>query len=197
MSSTRTKACKKGEILREGYSTSVGTRVKPACIKATSDTGKKAKDVNAPIIREMLMKEQRAEKLTSKESPKSCKSGEIRRSAFMRESKTGKTTAVPAACIKSRGADTKVGLINPKTGERTYVVLNNEKLHTYGYTDVKNKTLAQRHASLDRAYVGMKKEWLPLFRHLNYLAVLNKNHPLYYNIFNSDRDYVKAKYAPK
>ena len=163
----------------------------------TPKKSKKSEDKSAPIIRKMLAEEKLAEKITSSSSPKACKSGEIRRSAYMRESKTGKTTAVPAACIKSRGADDKVGLINPTTGERTYVVVNDEKLHKYGYSDVKNKSATERHKILDKVYIAEKKEWLPLFRLLNYLAVVNKGHPEYHTIFNADRDYIKTKYAPK
>lgn len=38
------------------------------------------------------------------------------------------------------------------------------------------------------------KAWLSLFRELNYLATLNKNHPKLYDIFIADRDYIKMKY---
>lgn len=200
--------CKKDEILRDAYTKKSGTRVKAACIKSTSASGKKAEDVNAPIIKTMLEKEKLAEKLTSSTSPKRCAKGEIRRAAYMREgyerklpksssSTNVKKAVVPAACIKEQGKkDSKVGLINPVTGSRVYIVINDEYLHKFGY-HVKDKTVAERHAALDKAYNALNKNWLSLFRTLNYLAVVNKSHPDTQSKFIADRDYVKEKYAPK
>ena len=191
--------CKKGEILRKGYTTETGVHVAPACIKATSESGKKSAIVNAPKVRALLAEERRAEALTAASSPKSCPEGMIRRSAFMRTSASGKETAIPAECIKEQGKKNgQVGLINPKTGLRTYVVLDDEKddpLHKFGY-HVKGRGAAERQAILDKVYIAKDKKWLPLFRKLNYLAVLNKSHEEIYRKLLADRDYIKAKYAP-
>jgi hypothetical protein len=186
--------CKSGYILRDGYTTKTGTKVKPDCIKSTSFYGSKAEDVNKPIIQNMLNRQKEAEKKTAKISPKSCPTGMIRRSAYMR--KTNSQTIVPAKCIKEQGSHTgKPGLYNKKTGERIYIILDNEKLGKYGYKDVKNKTSAERHVALDKVYLAMNKNWLSLFRMINYLAVLNKNHPRLHDIFIADRNYIKRKYS--
>jgi hypothetical protein len=189
------KKCKDGEILREPYITAKGTYVKPTCVKATSVSGVKAEDINAVKIAAMLRKQKIAEKVTASKSKVptfGCPTGTIRRAAFLRND----GTAVPAACIKTRGADDKVGLTNPKTGERVYVVVNDDSLHKYGYNHVKDKTAPERHAVLDKVYVAMDKNWLSLFRTLNYLAVVNKNHKELHDIFTRDRNYVKKRYGP-
>ena len=41
----------------------------------------------------------------------------------------------------------------------------------------------------------MNKNWLSLFRMLNYLAVVNKNHKTLHNILIADRNYIKKKYS--
>lgn len=163
-------------------------------------------------ITKMLAKQKLAEKKTKYESPKECPPGTIRRTAYMRESyyrsspnKEAKVlvkeTIVPADCIKVQGRPKdKAGLYNPKTGKRVYIIVDTEKMKKYGYHDLVNKTKEQRHKALDKVYKAMEKEpreikaWLSLFRELNYLATLNKNHPKLYDIFIADRDYIKMKY---
>jgi len=190
-----TKKCKEGEIVRDPYVKANGTVVKAACVKATSAYGIKAEDVNAARIQSMLRKQKIAESITASQSKVpafGCPTGTIRRAAFLRSD----GTAVPAACIKTRGADDKVGLTDPKTGQRVYVVVNDDSLHKFGYNHVKEKTAPERHAILDKAYNSMDKNWLSLFRTLNYLAVVNKNHNELHDIFTHDRNYVKKRYGP-
>lgn len=200
--------CKKGFILREGYTKKNGTAVKPKCIKATSVHGTKAEDITTPIIKEMLRKQKLAEKTTSEVSPKKCPEGTIRRTAYVKKSYEAvrkdakgtpiksvavKQTVVPAACITDRGEKGK-GLYDPVTGERVYVVVE-KYLGEHGYHDVKNKTSVERHAILDKVYLSIDKNWLSLFRTLNYLAVVNKNRKKIHDIFIADRNYVKRKYS--
>lgn len=163
-------------------------------------------------ITKMLYRQKIAEKKTKQESPKKCPPGTIRRSAYMRESYFKKSpnkeakilvkeTVVPADCIKVQGRPKeKAGLYNPKTGKRVYIVVDTEKMKKYGYHNLINKSLEERHKALDQVYKAMSKEpreiqaWLSLFRELNYLAILNKNHKKLYNIFISDRNYIKMKF---
>jgi hypothetical protein len=187
--------CKEGYIKRKGYITSKGTVVKPACIKSTSMYGIKSSDVTTPLINKMLRKQHIAEIKTENKSPTKCPDGTIRRSAYIRSSHD-KQVAVPASCIKEQGSHTGIpGLYNPKTGERVYVVLDDEKLGKYGYHDIKHKNAQQRHEALDKVYVAMNKNWLSLFRMLNYLAVVNKNHKTLHKILIADRNYIKKKYS--
>ncbi len=200
-------SCKKGYILRDSYKKDNGTVVKAKCIKATSVHGVKAEDITTPMIKEMLRKQKLAEKATSDKSPKKCPEGTIRRTAYVKKSyeiirqnegkmiKTisVKQTIVPAACIKDQGEKGK-GLYDPKTGERVYVIVE-KYLGENGYHDIKNKTAAERHNILDNVYVKIGKNWLSLFRTLNYLAVVNKNRKKIHDLFIADRNYVKRKYG--
>ncbi len=200
--------CKQGFILREGYTRKNGTKIQAKCIKATSVHGVKAENVTTPIIKEMLRKQKLAEKATSDKSPKKCPEGTIRRTAYVKKSYEAarkdangtpvstykvKQTVVPAACIKDQGEKGK-GLYNPETGERVYVVVE-KYLGENGYHDIKNKTAAERHAILDKVYIAIGKNWLSLFRTLNYLAVVNKNRKKMHDLFIADRNYVKRKYS--
>ncbi len=201
-------SCKKGYILRNSYKKDNGTVVKAKYIKATSVHGIKAEDITTPMIKEMLRKQKLAEKATSDKSPKKCPEGTIRRTAYVKKSyetirknvegKTIKTisvkqTIIPAACIKDQGEKGK-GLYDPKTGERVYVIVE-KYLGENGYHDIKNKTAAERHNILDNVYVKIGKNWLSLFRTLNYLAVVNKNRKKIHDLFIADRNYVKRKYG--
>ena len=200
--------CKQGYISREGYTKKNGIVVKAKCIKSTSVHGIKAEDITTPMIKEMLRKQKLAEKATSDKSPKKCPEGTIRRTAYVKKSYEAirkdangtpikrisvKQTVVPAACIKDQGEKGK-GLYDPKTGERVYVVVE-KYLGENGYHDIKNKTAAERHAILDNVYSKIGKNWLSLFRTLNYLAVVNKNRKKIHDIFVADRNYIKRKYG--
>jgi len=201
--------CKKGYIKRDRYVKKNGTVVPEKCIRATSMYGTKAEDVTTPIIRKMLAKQALAEKVTAKDSPKKCPPGMIRRSAYIRQpyesvrtddsghkkTVSVKRTIVPADCIKERGTPNgKSGLYDPKTGKRIYIYVEPDVLSKYGYYDIKNKTAVVRHAALDKAYIGLDKNWLSLFRMLNYLAVVNKSHKSLHGLIIADRNYVKRKY---
>lgn len=198
--------CKAGYIKRKGYVTSKGVTVQPKCIKSTGMYGTKSSDVTTPLINKMLRRQHIAEIKTENESPKKCPEGTIRRSAYIRSAYERKTpsekivkikqSTVPAACIKEQGMHTgKPGLYDPKTGERIYIVLDDEKLGKYGYSDLKHKKSQERHDALDKVYISMGKNWLSLFRMLNYLAVLNKNHKTMHKILIADRNYIKRKYS--
>lgn len=196
--------CKKGEILRAKYIKSSGKIVPAKCIKSTSMYNKKAESVTTPIIKKILSKEKLAEKLTSMTSPKKCPEGTIRRVAYIRESYTKKInnnppvtvkrSVVAASCIKDRGTPGKSGLFDPKTGEREYVYMEPGILSKYGYVDIKTKNAEQRHKALAKAYKGLNKNWLSLFRMLNYLAILNKNNKFMHSLLIADRNYVKKTF---
>lgn len=201
-------ACKKGYILRDSYTKNNGTVVKAKCIKSTSVHGVKAEDITTPMIKDMLRKQKLAEKVTSDKSPKKCPEGTVRRTAYVKKSYEAirknidgtpikriavKQTIVPAACIKDQGEKGK-GLYDPKTGERVYIVVE-KYLGENGYHDINNKTATERHSILDKVYLKIDKNWLSLFRTLNYLAVVNKNRKKIHDIFIADRNYIKRKYG--
>jgi hypothetical protein len=156
----------------------------------------------------MLSKQKKAEELTKDTSPKECPKGMIRRPAYIKESqhriikKHGeeqiihiKKTIVPAACIPNKGRP-GVGL-HDKHGNRVFIHLPKEVLGQYGYKHIISLKVEERHTALDKAYYGFGKNWLSLFRTLNYLALLNKSNPTIYDRLIQDRNYIRDKYAPK
>lgn len=192
------ESCPPHQLLRRGYSTKTGKKVKPTCIQATSVHNKRATDVTDSITTKLLASQHIARKHTTNASPKTCPKATILRTAYMRTSSTGKQSFVPAQCIQEQGKrDGKVGLYGSKTGERVYIHLETDLLSRNGYHKVKNLAADARHAALDRAYAASQKNWLSVFRTLNYLAVLNKSNPKLHTLFLADRNYVKHKYAPK
>lgn len=158
------------------------------------------------LTTQMLNRQKLAEIITSDDSPKKCPIGTIRRPAYLRTSynrsvsKDGmlefvriEQTVVPASCIKDQGRP-GVGLFD-KDGKRVFVHLPKEVLGQYGYKNVVSLTTGQRHKILDKAYAGFNKNWLSLFRTLNYLAVLNKSKPELHKKLIEDRDYIRTKYG--
>jgi len=191
------KECPPHQLLRKGFTTKTGTKVKPVCIEATSMYNKRATTVTAPMTASVLAAQRRAEQQTKSESPTTCPRGTIRRSAYTRTAASSKATFVPAKCITEQGKkDGKVGLYDPNTGERVYVVLEKDILSRHGYDKIKTQTASERHAALDKAYASSNKNWLSIFRTLNYLAVLNKSHKKLHAILIADRNYIKRKYSP-
>lgn len=190
--------CDEGYISRKAHTRKRGDKIiniKENCIKATSLYGKKAEEVTKPIIAKMLENQKRAEKMT--DGPKKCPEGTIRRTAYI-SNRNGKEIVVPSKCIKERGKnDGKAGLYDKNTGERIYIYMEPGTLGRFGYRGIKELTEKQRHIALDKAYVGLEKNWLTIFRKLNYLATLNKNNPLMYGIYKGDSEYIKNKYSTK
>jgi hypothetical protein len=208
------KKCSKGEIRRKSYTrkskSGKTVRVKSACIKATGAHGVKSATRTSKIIRSMLRKQASASQKT--QGSVACPKGYILRSAYQRKSHERKsysrTTGTPvkgshvdpsvvaAKCIKSQGHDDVKGLYDD-SGKRIYIVLEKGSLGKHGYHNVAKLSKEQRHTALDKAISELNGNWLSVFRKINYLAVLNKYHPKMYEIFVSDREYIKQRYSSK
>ena len=90
-SKTKSKKCPKGEILRKGYTTKRGTKVKANCIIAQSGDGKKtSKAVKQFLEKKSKIHEQAREKFPK--ASKKCSNGKILRVGYVttRRSKIGK-----------------------------------------------------------------------------------------------------------
>lgn len=115
-----------------------------------------------------------------------CKKGYIERSAYIKKNKT----IVQPKCIKDRGSK----------GHGTILIASLEiqvdkiDLGKYGYYNLINKSVSERHKSLKKI---LKKEykniWLPLYRRLILLSTLNKrtNQKLS-KIFKKDATWLKS-----
>jgi len=191
--------CALDQTRRKGYTTKAGVKVRPVCIKSTAAPGA---ELRLAELRETLARQRQAERAMANVSPTRCPEGMIRRSAYVRAAYTRadgtrvQKAIVAADCIKEQGKrDARVGLYSP-TGERVYVPINSAILGVHGYHDIKHKTAAQRHAALDKILRATDKNWLSLFRTLNYLAVVNKSHPTLHALLIADRNYV-GRQRPK
>lgn len=90
-------------------------------------------------------------------------------------------TVVPASCFTEQGKkDGRVGLYKGVLVQSGYHM---------------NMNVLERRRALDRTWLVLNKNWLSLFRMLNYLAVFNKNNKPLHMLLISDRDYVKMKYS--
>lgn len=208
------KKCSKGQIRRKSYTRKTASdktvRVKSACIKATGSHGDKSARRTSKVVRSMLRRQSRASQKT--QGTVACPKGYILRSAYLRKSHERKPysrtsgskvtgshvnpSVVAAKCIKSQGHDDVKGLYD-EHGKRVYIVLEKGSLGKHGYHNVAKLSTEQRHTALDKAIRELNGNWLSVFRKINYLAVLNKYHPKMYELFVSDREYIKQKYSSK
>lgn len=125
---------------------------------------------------------------SSRGSSASCPKGQIKRKAYTRKTKTGKTVHVKAKCIKGRGK-------NPsKKGPKLIPPLRRGELKAFGYAT--NLPANKRHAALAKALE--KYPALSVFRKLNAVQVLTRNTaPKSSAVFGQDKAWVKKHYLGK
>ena len=174
--------CPKGKILRKGYikKTKTGSKkIKANCIKSTSASGLKRSSIDKKIMKQ---KSKTHSQIREKYGTPKCKKGEIIREGYKR--KTGsKKTVVKPVCIKKTG----------KKGSKGKQLFRMEKgtLGQFGYENVKNLTVSQRHTALSRAVKNMNP--LSVFRKLKAIRLVNGNKdPALAEIFNKDASWVKT-----
>ena len=188
-SKTKSKTCPSGQILRKGYVTKRGTKVKANCIIAQSGDGKKT----SKAVKKFLEKKNKIHNQANIKFPKAsnqkCSKGKILRVGYVttRHSKTGKKTEhwVKPSCIKSQtGKSSK--------GKKLITILKKDILGQFGYHDIKNLTITQRHTALTKAIKKLKP--LSIFRRVVALAVFNKNtDPKFHNLLMKDANWIKTQ----
>ncbi len=157
--------------------------------KKSSKGGSKRSQIDKKIMNQQKKQHQQARKKFG--TPK-CKNGEILREGYHRKkySRSGsknahtnvKDTWVHPTCIES-----VTGRLH---GEQLFRLEKND-LKPYGYENVRNKSVLQRHRALSRALNDV--DALSLSRKLNALAVVNKNRdPSLSRAFKSDSEWVKT-----
>lgn len=187
--------CDEFYIYRKPYKRTTKTgktvKVKGACIKSRSITGRKASEIDKSIIKNKKLREKRAEKMTKSEKLE-CPKGMIKRAGYIRKSherhsRDGKVISVqkkilPAICIKSRGI-----------GSTVRIPVMTHELGKFGYHDVVNMSVRMRHSSLNDVVNTMG--YLPVIKKLNALATLNKNtNPAVSKVFKDDQEWLSKKY---
>ena len=188
-SKSKSKKCSKGQIRRKGYTTKKGTKVKSSCIIAQSGTGKK----NSKAVKKYLKSKSKIYKMARQKFPKAskqkCSKGKILKVGYSikRISKSGKKTEhwVKPSCIKSTtGKSSK--------GKKLITILHKGSLEKYGYKDIKNLSIKQRHRALTKAINHIKP--MSVFRKIMALAIFNKNtDPKFHNLLVKDADWIKTQ----
>jgi len=141
------------------------------------------KDLIKEEVAALLNKRKLAQKSTKHIK---CKKGYIERSAYIKKNKT----IVKPICIKDKGIKGHGNVLIASLE----LVLDKIDLKKYGYHNVINKTLSERHKALNKV---LKKEyksnWLPLYRRLILLSTLNKRTNIEISqIFKKDAKWLKS-----
>lgn len=197
------KRCPKGTIERTGYTANRrGKKVKvsSSCIRATSASGSKRSTVDRAAL---ATRKKIQAKVGKKYGKSNCPAGTIERAGYTkkgykRRSFTRKSgsfvkgtsvgpSEVPPTCITDRGT--------PGKGLKIPTVLEKGVLKKVGYNNVRNMSLAERHAALERAN-GSIKNPLSLFRKLIVVSTMNKRtNPDVSKIFKEDAYWVRATFG--
>lgn len=190
---SKSKKCPKGEILRKGYTTKTGKKVKSDCITAQSQSGKKtSREVKKKLEEEKKM-HKKAREMFKGQYPEKCSKGQILREGYKRKSyvKTmpnGSRKRIPSTWVAPVCIDSATG--KSSKGKKSIVILNDDELKQFGYENVKKLSVADRHKILKKAVKKIKP--ISLFRKLIAISTLQKNtDPKLHDIFYKDAYYVR------
>ena len=181
-----TRRCARGKTYRKSYTRKLASgrriRVGSGCIRSTTVYSSR------PVANKTRMRGYSLKRRTLKTCPR----GYIKRASYVR-SRSGKKTLVPEQCIRNVGAPGKglAGSSSPGIG-----ALRKGELAKHGYADVVHKSVADRHAALEKAI----KEFgsLGVWRKLNAVHVYTRRlSPGASKIFKADMDWIRGKYGLK
>lgn len=184
-----TRKCTRGKTFRKSYTRKLASgrsiRVKGRCIRSTTVYSSRP-STNKTRMRGYSLK---------RRTLKTCPSGYIKRASYVR-SRSGKKTLVPEQCIRNVGAPGK-GL-NPKGKDASPGIgpLRKGELAKHGYADVVHKSVADRHAALEKAV----KEFgsLGVWRKLNAVQVYTRRLSTGASkVFKADMDWIRNKFGLK
>ena len=179
--------CGKGEFYRKSYTryvrrTGKRIRVPGKCIRSQT------RYVTPLRVDRTRM---RGFRLSNRTLTKPCPSGFVPRAAYVRYTKKGKHIRVPDHCIRDRGNPGKGYRGGPGIGP-----LRKGELAEYGYSNVVNLSVEQRHEALRNAIQVYGS--LGVWRKLNAVAIYTKHTaPSSSAIFLSDRNWVRETYGIK
>lgn len=186
-------ACPKGQIMRQGYTTSTGKKVSKSCIMSQSSTGRKTTEDVKKYVQTREKIQRQASKKFSKETPKSCPKGYILREGYKRESykshsKKGEPIKVKASWTKPECIKSQTG--KSEKGKKLITIIEKDVLGKYGYDDVKSLSPSERRRALRKAIKEIKP--LSVYRRLVALSTLNKGKDkVLSNILKEDSDWIK------
>lgn len=185
-------SCKAGMHWRKSY-TRKGTRIAGSCIRSQTRKLESSREAQHRM-RTHMTKRFRGVSRTLRRTLRKCPKGFIVRAAYMRYSKKGNHTLVPAGCVKDRGAPGA-----PGKGTRSgpgIGLLRKGELSKYGYVNVTHVGVKQRHLALEKAI----REYGPLttWRKLNAVHVYTRNTaPESSRVFKADMDWIRRTFSLK
>jgi len=175
--------CPPGKVPRKSY-TRKGKRVAATCIRSTSSHKQSSADFKKSVSRRMT---RRLQGVTA--TRRACSTGKISRKAYVRVSKSGKRTLVPASCIPDRGRPGKRS--SPGIGP-----LHKGELVKFGYANVLSLSVSSRHAALAKAVKAYGS--LATWRKVNAVYVYTKNtSPALSAKYDADRKWIQQTYGLK
>ena len=178
--------CPPGNSLRKSY-TRKGKRIAASCIRSTSSHKQSSATFKKSVSRRMTRRLQGVS--TISRGVRRCATGKISRKAYVRVSKSGKRTLVPASCIPDRGRPGKRS--SPGIGP-----LHKGEMAKFGYANVLSLSVADRHTALAKAV----KSYGPLatWRKVNAVYVYTKNtSPALSAKYDADRKWIQQTYGLK
>ena len=181
------KKCPNGYILRKGYTTKTGKKVKANCIKSTSPYKGKRSDWQDRVIKE---KEKRSKKATRKTSgPKKCPKGQTLKKAYLRKSYVRKTgTIVPESYISSK-------CLKKRIQYSKQIILKQGTLGKHGYHNIKILSDRKRHLALKKAIKELGA--LSVMRKINILMVFSRRNKEISSIYEKDKTWIYKNYQVK
>lgn len=175
--------CPPGNSLRKSY-TRKGKRVAASCIRNTSSHKQSSANFKNSVSRRMTRRLQGVSTTRRR-----CSTGKISRKAYVRVSKSGKRTLIPASCIPDRGSPGKRS--SPGIGP-----LHKGEMAKFGYANVMSLSVADRHAALAKAVKAYGS--LATWRKVNAVYVYTKNtNPVLSKKYDADRKWIQQTYGLK
>jgi hypothetical protein len=204
MAVSRKPLCPGGYVLRESYRSKSGKCVSARCIRKTGIMRGKSSNRTVRLLKKSTERASRALRLSKRAGlnvPTNCPKGMTLRKGYTRRSYNRKTgthvrhALTAPGCIKTRGKQIK--------NKERLIVLDPDDhyLSEYGYHDVENKTVEQRHTALHKVinhFIPIKGEMATynyVIRALNARYILNRgtNRKTAY-IFKQDQRAISKEY---
>lgn len=189
-----TRKCSRGMRYRKTYLRTLAgktrrRRVRGACIRSQTRTNETTKE-KIRRIRGRMTRRLRGISM-ARRGAKTCKAGKILRNAYVRVSRKGKRTLVPASCIRDIGASGKGLKGGPGIGP-----LRKGELAQFGYVNVSKVSSEKRHDALREAVAAFGS--LTVWRKLNAVAVYTRRtSPSVSAIFKADMAWIKSTFGLK
>lgn len=178
-----TRKCPRGKTYRKTY-TRAGRRIFGRCIRKQSPrAGPK------PNTRRRMSRRMRGVAKTRR-GVRVCPTGYIMRAPYMRYTRKGKHTLVPAACIRDVGAAGK----GYKGGPGGIGPLRHGELAQFGYAGIKSLSVGARRSSLAAAVRRFGS--LAVWRKLNAVQIYTRRtSPETSAVVKADMDWIRATYG--